>query len=166
MTSQCTVEKLPDLVTLIHDRRRNFGIYFFEGFETRLKSRKLFGRLQLTDIGGCIDCDNLRPSRGKKRRINIFIFELTGELIEFSANTDRIECFIVLRLSSQGEESSNQENTEKGVPWNETSGQCSRLCHLGIIRSIPKQAAVYSELLSIKMERRGHSNECPRRNSC
>jgi hypothetical protein len=150
------IEKLPDLVTLIHNGGRYIGIYLFKWFKTCFKSRALFGRFQLAFFSRGIDHNHPGPGGSKERLFDLFVFEMTGELVEFGTDADGIEKIFILSLRRQAEEEKDDwEKAEKGLPWIETSGQCFRLYHLWNIRSGATLAAVYSEAVTIKNGRAG-----------
>jgi hypothetical protein len=98
------IEKLPDLVTLIHNGGRYIGIYLFKWFKTCFKSCALFGRFQLAFFSRGIDHNHPRPGGSKERLFDLFVFEMTGELVEFGTDADGIEKIFILGLRRRAEE--------------------------------------------------------------
>jgi hypothetical protein len=102
---------------LIHDSRCYIGIDLFEGLESSLKALELCRGFQLTRVGRCIDGDDPCASGRQEWWLNVFVFELTGELIKLGANADRIKDFLILRCNWQADEDGeNQGQAEKGIP--------------------------------------------------
>jgi hypothetical protein len=98
-----------------------------------------------------IDRNHPCPGGSEENLFDLFIIEMTGELVEFGTNDDGIENIFILSVRRQAEEEKDDwENAEKGIPWIETSGQCFRLYHLWNIRSGATLPAVYSEAVTIK----------------
>jgi hypothetical protein len=106
---------------LIHDGRRYIGIDLLEGLESSLKALELRRGFQLTGVGRCIDGDDPRTSDRQEWRLDLFVFELIGELIELGADADRIKNSLILRWSRQADEDGkDQGNAEKAIPCKET----------------------------------------------
>ena len=117
LSRECIVKELPDLVALMHNGRRYIILYVFQRLEPCFQSLGFLSCLYLTDVGCRIDSDNLRSGRRKEWWLDIFVFELTGELVEFGTNADGIESLLVLRVCWQREEDGDDwENAEKGIP--------------------------------------------------